>query len=449
MKKRLFTSIFAIIIGLSTFAQQNARTAYFMDSYAYRYKFNPSFIPENGHLGVGVGNVGVAVQTNLDAKTAFVYDESKGAFNIPFLDDYSSVEQYMPENIRLGLGEDIDLFSLGFHKGHSFTSFDVSFKTDVNLNAPSSLLSGLATTDENYKDSYHIPGFEGRGESVLSIAYGKAYQVGGFLSVGGRVKVLVGVASARAKFGETYVNVTDQAVEAKTSGELDVTLPKPFEIPIINGVPDIEDIKEPDDLKIGDLRPAGLGLAADLGAAIQPIRGLTLSAAILDLGFMGWSKGIRSSLSDFSMEIDKDEEYHNLNDVALPFTTSMQSRLTLLSTTLNAGIEYALPFYDGISLGVMGTRRVAGACSWGDTRAILNIRAPKVIELAGSIGRSTFGNTFGAALHLHFGPLSLFTAIDSLAPVLSLDKNLAPHGQLNTNFVVGLNLLFLTKHSVI
>ena len=80
---------------MTAYAQQsNLRSAYFLDGYTYRYKFNPSFAPERGFVSIPVlGNVGLGVESNLGVSN-FYFPTQNGKLAF-FLDDSVSDEQFM------------------------------------------------------------------------------------------------------------------------------------------------------------------------------------------------------------------------------------------------------------------------------------------------------------------------------------------------------------------
>ena len=66
MRKTIYMIFAALTLSVSAFAQQNLRTAYFLDGYTYAYKFNPAFQGERGFLAIPViGKTGVGVESSL------------------------------------------------------------------------------------------------------------------------------------------------------------------------------------------------------------------------------------------------------------------------------------------------------------------------------------------------------------------------------------------------
>ena len=153
----------------------------------------------------------------------------------------------------------------------------------------------------------------------------------------------------------------DISVEAE--GEASI---KGFEI-IENKNGYIDDVKQK-----GSLGIAGIGAGIDLGATYKVMDGLTLSAAVLDLGFISWSKEsthIASSNTNRSYKFDGNntDDVNKFKDVisdgkAVNFTMFRlkqqegKARTTSLYSSIVLGGEYKLPD-SNFSFGLLSTTR--------------------------------------------------------------------------------------------
>ena len=82
MKTTVKYIISVLILSVALFtnasAQQNLRTAYFLDGYTYNYKLNPAFAPERPFVALPLlGNIGIGVESNMGLST-FLYPTSDG-----------------------------------------------------------------------------------------------------------------------------------------------------------------------------------------------------------------------------------------------------------------------------------------------------------------------------------------------------------------------------------
>ena len=85
MKKLLYIIAVTVLSAASyvnAHAQQsNLRTAYFLDGYTYRYRFNPSFAPERGFFAIpALGNIGIGAESNLGLSN-FYFPTGNGSLN--------------------------------------------------------------------------------------------------------------------------------------------------------------------------------------------------------------------------------------------------------------------------------------------------------------------------------------------------------------------------------
>ena len=113
-----------------------------------------------------------------------------------------------------------------------------------------------------------------------------------------------------------------------------------------------------------------------------------------------------------------------------------------LAFTSLLGLEFRLPFYTRMSLGVLGTHRYDGPRSWTEGRFSLNYAPFRWLSLAGNYAISTFGHSYGAALNLHPKGFNLFVGVDSFKPILNVTPQMIPIDEINTNLKFGITFPF-------
>ena len=137
--------------------------------------------------------------------------------------------------------------------------------------------------------------------SYAEIGVGFARNINSRLTVGGRVKALLGIGNLKLDInnitvtsnltgydGVDWDNLTPEQVNnlrGNAEIKVDATLEnssKLIELSEHDGVID--------EIEFGSFGLAGYGLGIDLGASYKVMDKLTVSASILDLGFMKWSK---------------------------------------------------------------------------------------------------------------------------------------------------------------
>lgn len=372
-------------------AAQFARSTYLMEATPFRQQLNPALTPEQGYVNVPVlGGMNVSVNSNaLGTKdvTEVVKNSSDADY---FLSDDFMGRLKSSNNVQLNLST--DLLSLGWYKGRGFWTTNVALKVDAGASIPQAAFQRLRDARgmnplgwTNY--SMNLGGEKARINSYIEAAVGYAHPLfGDRLTLGGRVKVLFGVANIELDVRRLEVNTrltgfgTQQDWTKLTTAELkalrgeagittDATLEasmRGFELSYDNKGR-VDDVK-----RKGSLGVAGMGLGVDLGAAYQPISGLTLSASLLDLGFISWSKSASHRASSALTQkyafdgshLNEARDFQQLMasgellnfDLLQIKQEEARSRTTSLYATLVLGGEYRL-LDNHLSLGLLSTTR--------------------------------------------------------------------------------------------
>ena len=156
------------------------------------------------------------------------------------------------------------------------------------------------------------------------------------------------------------------------------------------------------DIDIDSPGISGFGFGIDLGASYKILNNLTVSAAILDLGFINWSKSNTTiaktegehTYNDFMNDIDPDnynpEDFENMNpDEIQNYVTSntdifdldliqfqegeAKSRKTTLRSTLNIGAEITL-LNNKLGFGVLSSTQFTLPSSYSELTVSANYR---------------------------------------------------------------------------
>lgn len=148
--------------------------------------------------------------------------------------------------------------------------------------------------DENVNLNYDIKDMELHANIFTEIGLGYSRPVTKDLTVGGRVKLLVGLGNLDAKIDQIYAHVnTDdlasyQSWKVKTKGRLEASM-KGLEFSYNS------DSGYIDDIDFDSPGISGYGLGLDLGASYNLFGCINLSAAIIDLGFINWTNHLPQS----------------------------------------------------------------------------------------------------------------------------------------------------------
>ena len=477
MKKIIYIlaslAIFATVQNTAN-AQQNLRSAYFLDGYTYAYKFNPAFQGERGFLAIPVlGNYGMGLESNLGLST-FLYPTADGqltTFMSPRVSDAEFLSRIKKSN-RLMLNADIPFFALGFRTGMLYHTLDFSMRTDVDMNVPGDLFKFMKLGSSDGKTAWDISDMGMRVEAKGEFAYGISLRFEEGLSVGARFKLLAGVARAEVAMNSMNLKLaTDEwAVKAQgtgmISGPISVkTYGESGNASVVDqtNVIDWSTLDFPDgveDIAAYADNPS-YGFAVDLGASYTFLDCITVSASVLDLGAITWKNAIRmqtpeakwsfKGFEELSMSGDENAVADQLENMTEEIMNSLNLEkvnksgkwTSPVSCTVHAGVEAKLPFYKRLSFGALATHRFDGVYSWTEGRFSLNWALFRWFGFTGNYAVSSLGNSAGAAVNLHFPGLTIFAGVDSYMPLTNVTpKYYIPIDSMNTNVAFGVNIAF-------
>lgn len=463
-----------LICALSANAQF-LRTSYFMEGTHYRQQLNPALTPTKGYFNLPV----------IGAVNATVGSTSLGYQDIIDIiddgDDFYTKPDFMnrlKDNNKLNVNFSTEILSAGWYKGKNFWSFNIGLRADIGASLTKNMftfLNEMETVEENWRNSnYDISNQRLNINTYAEVGLGLSRQINSRLTVGGRVKVLLGIGNMDLKLNNVSMSANlpsdaeianwsnadywnnlspqeavKQATELKAKfnnyhanlnvgAELKSSF-KGLELKEEDGKDYVTDF----DFDSGKLGIAGYGFGIDLGASYKVLDNLTVSASVLDLGFISWSKSstkiasanpdpidIKGSTytgqidpSDFQTVVDAVNQLQNdaqgymdrvtngdvldYDMLQLEVADAKESRKSRLASTVVVGAEYGL-FENKLGLGVLSTTRFVQPDALTELTFSANYR-PKSwfnVALSYSVIQSA-GKSFGLGLKL--GPVFLGT----------------------------------------
>lgn len=371
-----------------------------------------------------------------------------------------------------------EILSAGWYKGKNFWSFNIGLRTDIGANLTKNMftfLNEMETVEENWRNSnYDISGQQLNINAYTEIGLGLSRQINSRLTVGARVKALLGIGNMELKLNrvamsanlpsdqqinqwssESYWNSMTPSQAAQAAQELkdkfnnyhaNLTVGaelkssfKGLELQEEEGKDYVTDF----DFDSGKLGIAGYGFGIDLGASYKILDNLTVSASILDLGFISWSKSSTKIASANPDPIDiKGSTYANMVDPNNPNTVmnavnqlqndaqgymdrvtngdvldydmlqlevsdAKESRKSRLASILVLGAEYGF-FNNKLAVGVLSTTRFVQPDALTELTFSANYRPKSWFNVALSYSAiQSAGKSFGLGLKL--GPLFVGT----------------------------------------
>ena len=472
---KLIGVFFIMLVCTLSANAQFLRTSYFMEGTHYRQQLNPALTPTKGYFNLPV----------IGAVNATVGSTSLGYQDIIDIiddgDDFYTKPDFMnrlKDNNKLNVNFSTEILSAGWYKGKNFWSFNIGLRTDIGANLTKNMftfLNEMETVEENWRNSnYDISGQQLNINAYTEIGLGLSRQINSRLTVGARVKALLGIGNMELKLNrvamsanlpsdqqinqwssESYWNSMTPSQAAQAAQELkdkfnnyhaNLTVGaelkssfKGLELQEEEGKDYVTDF----DFDSGKLGIAGYGFGIDLGASYKILDNLTVSASVLDLGFISWSKSSTKIASANPDPIDiKGSTYANMVDPNNPNTVmnavnqlqndaqgymdrvtngdvldydmlqlevsdAKESRKSRLASTLVLGAEYGF-FNNKLAVGVLSTTRFVQPDALTELTFSANYRPKSWFNVALSYSAiQSAGKSFGLGMKL--GPLFVGT----------------------------------------
>ena len=472
---KLIGVFFIMLVCTLSANAQFLRTSYFMEGTHYRQQLNPALTPTKGYFNLPV----------IGAVNATVGSTSLGYQDIIDIiddgDDFYTKPDFMnrlKDNNKLNVNFSTEILSAGWYKGKNFWSFNIGLRTDIGANLTKNMfnfLNQMETIEDNWRNSnYDISGQQLNINAYTEIGLGLSRQINSRLTVGARVKALLGIGNMELKLNrvamsanlpsdqqinqwssESYWNSMTPSQAAQAAQELkdkfnnyhaNLTVGaelkssfKGLELQEEEGKDYVTDF----DFDSGKLGIAGYGFGIDLGASYKILDNLTVSASVLDLGFISWSKSSTKIASANPDPIDiKGSTYANMVDPNNPNTVmnavnqlqndaqgymdrvtngdvldydmlqlevsdAKESRKSRLASTLVLGAEYGF-FNNKLAVGVLSTTRFVQPDALTELTFSANYRPKSWFNVALSYSAiQSAGKSFGLGLKL--GPLFVGT----------------------------------------
>lgn len=445
-------SIGAMILTAAAVSAQNTRSGYFLEDYTYRFQLNPAMENSKGFVAMpALGNMNIAMNGTLKVSDVIYNVDGK---TTTFLNPGVSAQEVMnniSDKNRIGADLRVTILAAGFKAWGGYNTISLSARASLEAQLPGSIFS-LAKEGVANK-TYDISNLRAFGSAFGELALGHSRPVGDKWRVGGALKFLVGGGYLDARLNHADL----------TLGENDWTITTEAEISAnIKGLKYKTDLNDKtghryvSGAEIDGAGINGFGMAVDLGAVYKPSRDWTVSAALLDLGFINWSNnmlastnGVKTFNTDrytFNVDDDKTNSFENewekmKDDLSALYELDDMgdtgSKTRALGATMNIGVEYTLPVYRRLSFGLLNTTRIQGSYSWTDFRLSANIAPVKCFDASVNMSAGTYGVGFGWLLNFHTTGFNFFVGMDRT--MAKVTKQFVP---LNSNASVNLGINF-------
>lgn len=455
--KKTALSILFLVLAISASAQV-FKTGYFLDNYSYGYRINPSLMPEKSFLGVAVTNVSVSPESNMGAGT-LLFPTSDGKLVTGFNSAVSSDDFLggIYGSGAIGAEASLNVLSVGIRKNRSFGNFEINARAIADAYLPYDLFAAMKIGTS--PETYNLSNTSADAKVFLEVAYGKAFMIGDMVTVGVKGKALFGLGSITAGASDFDLDLGEDAI--RTEGNA-----------FINKSSKYIDYKKTEDgcLDIESFEfipkyfgPTGYGLALDLGVTVTPIRNLSVSLGVLDLGGISWNYDMMAeSHGGFEYTGDNEIDLQNpsesfegisgkLEDLAALSEFKLRDgdvkKFESLPLTANLGVKYTF-LRDIFSVGMLATHKSGRLFKSNEIRAGISATPIKWFSVAGSFGTGTFGPNMGAGVSINIATFNFHAGVDLYSGKVGTYNNLPviPIDRFQACANAGLNLTFGERH---
>jgi len=470
--------IFVIMMGsvsIPGIAQQN-QTMYFMKIPQARF-MNPAFQNEcNFYLGFpGINSTYLGVNNNSIGFNDVIFPGTGEQADslITFLHPSYNVDDFLnklkPYN-QIAPEMNLTAFSLGFWSGNAYISIDITEKFASNLAFPDDLfilaLKGNASFAGSYIDLDKLA-VDAMYYREFGFGYSREFIPG--LTIGIRPKLLFGMANLTLKNQELKIEIDENNLYAHNiiaDASMNISFP-------MNVYTDDEGYV--DSIEVGEPEMPGFlldfnnpGAGIDIGATFDINERFSVSASVVDIGFIRWKNDVTNltSKGTFLFQgIDVTPLFDavdpgDFDTIADHFLDSLKATFNPIATSdpyttwlpMKVYIGGVFHLTDKVHFGLLSKTTFQGKRIWPSFTASVNAEAGRFLTTSFSytIATGTYDN-LGIGIGIRGGPFQFYFITDKIIYNLSRYKFegdntiLLPDNLSSFNFRFGLNLMFGCK----
>lgn len=465
--KRLATYMMTAAMTLcgTTITAQTMNSAYFTGDYKYRHDLNPAYGNEQNYISwPALGNLNVSTHGNFGYGDVVMNnpmfgkgsDKKMTTFLNPYISSSDALSGFSKGNNRISGNVDITILSAGFKAFGGYNTIELGARTSFGMSLPYELFEFAKNTGNK---SYDIGDVTANATAFAQLAFGHSHQIGDKLRIGAKVKFLFGGARADMKMENLKADLTADdkwTVTGKATANVSMKGFTYLESEEEYNDPQRGTYRKVDDVDIDGAGLGGFGMAFDLGGIYKINRDWTVSAAVVDLGFINWSNNMQATnrsqsfifngfhdtavKSDHTNSLDNQADkygdqiadFANLSDEG-----DQGSRSTGFGATVNVGCEYTLPVYRKLTFGLLSSTRINGDHTWTEGRLSANVAPLKWLDGGINFAVNSYTASMGWVLNIHPKGQNFFIGMDHLLGKTS--KEFIPLSS-NASVCVGFNV---------
>lgn len=284
-----------LLLSSASAHAQFLRSSYFMEGTHYRMQLNPALAPGRGYINIpAIGSLNATVNSS-SLGYQDIIDNSEDADFFTSQNFINRLDNMNHLNVNLST----DIISAGWYKGRNFWSFNIGLRNDIGASIPRSMFEFLDKTNNVDKMNLaklneEVTNQSLRINSYAEVGLGFSRNITDRLTVGGRLKALLGIANTKLNIDRISVasNITgwdgkpeslnyEQAQNLRGRADINVeaTLESSSKLLELQQSTNEAGRSYIDKLDFGSFGFSGFGGAIDLGASFKLTKRLTLSAS--------------------------------------------------------------------------------------------------------------------------------------------------------------------------
>ncbi len=463
-----------LVLTLPQASGQFGNTYYHMFGVPQANQLNPAFQPScDGYLGLpALAPVRFQVESNsLTYGDIFAWNSSEKKY-MTFMHPSGDKDKFMnalePVNlIRAELAS--SLISLGWRQEGFYFTLDFSERAIQAMSFSKDFAEFLIYGNKN-TSTFNFGDLSENLSYFHQLSLGVSYNLEDEMQFGIRAKLLLGGANATTRKSELSLKTSIEEWDFRSDVKVDASIPFLESVPLDSeGYLDMDSIGKilEDTISIFDvlfglptgpdlLKPPGLntigglknpGIAIDFGFSYTPIEKLTVSASVVDLGFIRWKNYVYNFEQDLDYTFEgiefRLEEDYSAGEALLdslkqdmkikvsqnPYTTMMTGKVYL-------GAAYNLT--EKVRFGGVFRTRIQNYRFYNQFTVSANVQP--ISMFSASLSYSIYGNSYmnlGLGLSLRAGPLNLYFITDQAPSAYFFPKEFS-----SLNFRMGLNIVW-------
>lgn len=407
--KHILTVATFTLIGFSASAQ-SLNSLYFLDNPQSHY-LNPALTTDKGWVTLPLSGT-MSINSDLGLGS-FLYpygDNQMRTFLHPEISNKEAMSKFRNMNTVFEFESAANILTVGFNAWGGTNSIGINSHINMGMYVPKDVFSILKEGQDADGDTeFKIDNLGAQAQLYTDIALGHARDINDKLTIGAKMKFILGFGYANASVDNMRIHMTDNEwtinhnTNIITSQAIDISTNEDGQIDECNF-----------NAKLG-----GFGLGFDLGATYKILDNLKVSLAVTDLGFISWNNAsiIKNRNESFSytgfdnlgaedsegLEETFEEIGDELGEIfKFDRDKKATSKTTSLYSTLRAGVEYGV-LNNKITFGLLSTTKFGLPKTYAEGMLSVNFKPNKTFTAAINGSVSNVRSSIGAVITLgHF-----------------------------------------------